>query len=254
MKELRRSHLVSRPTLARRPTLTLTLLLLLCGATLSACVVTVGDTVRGSGNVISEDRPVSGITGVALTTVGELTIEMGDQESLRIEAEDNLLQYFQTTVSGGVLTIETEPGVNLRPKEAIHYYLTVETLESIRTSSSGNVSAPTLDTGQLTIEIASSGERRIGVALEADSLEVRLSSSGRLGIGGGQVAAQDVKLSSSGDYEAGDLRSASATVDLSSSGRATIWVTDRLDANLSSSGNLKYYGSPSVDVNAVQLG
>ena len=233
--------------------LTLACILILCAATLGACTVTIGDTVRGSGNVTSEDRPVSGISGVALTTVGELIIEMGDQESLRIEAEDNLLQYFQTTVSGGVLTIETEPGVSINARKPVRYFLTVKSMESIRTSSSGNVSATALDTGNLTVEITSSGEVELA-SLAASSLEVRLSSSGNLSIRGGQVTAQEVKVSSSGDYEAGDLRSSSATVDLSSSGSATIWVSDSLDANLSSSGNLKYYGSPSADVNASSSG
>jgi hypothetical protein len=247
------SHLAARPSLCAPPLLVLVIVLILSASALGACTVTIGDTVRGSGNVLSEDRPVGGITGVALTTVGDLTIEMGDQESLRIEAEDNLLQYFQTTVSGGVLTIETEPGVSISSRKPVRYYLTVKTLESIRTSSSGNVSATALDTGNLTIEITSSGEVELA-SVEAASLEVRLSSSGNLSIGGGQIAAQQVKLSSSGDYEAGGLRSSSATVDLSSSGSATIWVTDGLEANLSSSGNLKYYGSPSVDVNASSSG
>ncbi len=260
MRSLFRSCVVSGPGITGRSIrrgrsvlLLLAFIFILCAASLGACTVTVGDTVRGSGNVTSEDRPVSGITGVALTTIGDLTIEIGDGESLRIEAEDNLLQYFQTTVSGGVLTIETEPGVSINARKPVRYYLTVRTLESIRTSSSGNVSTPALETGNLTIEITSSGEVELA-ALEAASLGVRLSSSGNLRIDGGQVTVQEVKLSSSGDYEAGDLRSSSATVDLSSSGSATIWVTDSLEGNLSSSGNLEYYGSPSVDLNETSSG
>ena len=220
---------------------------------LAGCTVNIGDTVRGSGTVTSEDRTVSGVSGVALTTIGELTVEVGDQESLRIEAEDNLLQYIQTSVSGGVLNIETEPGVNISASKPVRYYLAVRDLDSIRTSSSGNVSSGALETGDLSVEITSSGEVDLA-ALAASSLEVKLSSSGNLTIEGGQVTTQDVRLSSSGDYEAGNMRSSSASVNLSSSGSATIWVTDSLDANLSSSGNLQYYGGPSADVNASSSG
>lgn len=235
------------------PVVILAFILILGGLALGACTVTVGDTVRGSGNVTSEDRPVSGISGVALTTIGDLTIEIGAQESLRVEAEDNLLQYFQTTVDAGVLTIETEPGVNVSTKEPVRYYLTVKTLESIRNSSSGNVRVSALQVGNLEVNISSSGEVDLA-SLQADSLEVALSSSGKLTIGGGQVTSQEVNLSSSGDYEAGDMRSASASVNLSSSGRATIWVTDSLEANLSSSGDLDYYGRPTADVNETSSG
>jgi len=85
-------------------------------------------------------------------------------------------------------------------------------------------------------------------ALEADSLEVRLTSSGGIKIRGGQVGTQQIRLTSSGEYDGGDLRSGSAQVELTSSGGATIWVTDQLEARLTSSGDLRYYGSPGLKV------
>jgi hypothetical protein len=54
-------------------------------------------------------------------------------------------------------------------------------------------------------------------------------------------------ISSSGNYAAQDLESDEATVRLNSSGSATIWVQDNLKANLSSSGDLRYRGNPTVD-------
>lgn len=229
--------------------------LVFCAVALTACEVNIniGDNVRGSGDVKTEDRPISGVTGVALSTVGELSIEMGDQESLRVEAEDNLLQYFETTVQGGVLTIETAPDVGIRTTKPVRYYLVVKSLESIEVSSSGNVSAGMLTGMRLTVRISSSGDVRLA-GLEAESLEVRLSSSGKLTIDGGSVQNQEVRLSSSGDYDGSALRSASARVDVTSSGSATIWVTDLLDGNLSSSGDLEYYGSPQVSVDTSSSG
>lgn len=223
-------------------------------AVLSGCSVDVGGTgVRGSGNVVSENRPVSGITGVALGTQGDLVIEVGSQESLRVEAEDNLLQYLKTTVSNGRLTIDAAEGYNLRPKKAIHYYLTVKNLDSIETSSSGDVTAPVLSGRHFAVTISSSGSVEIA-ALQADSLDVRLSSSGDLKIGGGQVGSQTVRLSSSGGYEARDLASKSGNVELTSSGDATIRVSDQLEGGLSSSGDLKYYGSPQLNVDTSSSG
>jgi hypothetical protein len=54
--------------------------------------------VRGSGNVVEETREVSGVSGVELATLGTLHVEIGESESLRIEAEDNLLEYIETDV------------------------------------------------------------------------------------------------------------------------------------------------------------
>ena len=51
---------------------------------------------------------MSGVTGVNLATIGHLTIELGDTESLRIEAEDNLMEYIETDVRSGKLRIRTQ--------------------------------------------------------------------------------------------------------------------------------------------------
>jgi len=46
-----------------------------------------GSVVVGSGNVISESRPVSGINAVDFDSSGELSIVQGAVESLTIEAD-----------------------------------------------------------------------------------------------------------------------------------------------------------------------
>jgi hypothetical protein len=233
---------------------------------LSACGIGFGRAVRGSGDVIEETRSVSGVSGVDLATIGELIIAVGDTESLRIEAEDNLLEYLETEVRGGTLIIETRDNVNLRNTEPVMYYLTVRDLDTIEISSSGDILAPDLEAERFSITIDSSGDLEMG-DLEADTLNVRISSSGdvRMGtlnassldvdinssgsldIAGGEVKTQDITISSSGRYTAQDMASDEAEVRLSSSGSATIWVRDRLRANLSSSGDLRYRGNPTVD-------
>jgi hypothetical protein len=86
--------------------------------------------VRGSGNVVEETRPVSGVSGVEIATIGDVIVQLGDEESLRIKAEDNLLKYFETQVRGGTLRISTSPRtINLRPTKPVIFFLTVKELE-----------------------------------------------------------------------------------------------------------------------------
>jgi hypothetical protein len=229
--------------------------------------------VRGSGKVVEEERQVSGFTSVELATSGSLTIGLGGEEELRIEAEDNLLEYIETEVRGGRLRIKTQDNVTLRNTRPINYYLTVKALDDIVISSSGDIEAPDLeaerfivtisssgdlvvgdlDAGTLEVEISSSGDMKMG-DLYADSIEVSITSSGNLDIAGGEVEEQDITISSSGKYRAGDLESARASVRLTSSGSATIWVRDHLQANLSSSGDVRYIGNPKVDARTTSSG
>ncbi|MFB0537093.1 MAG: head GIN domain-containing protein [Anaerolineae bacterium] len=208
-----------------------------------ACQVSGLTGVRGSGNVFEEVREVSGFTGVALAGIGELTIEVGERQSLRIEAEDNLMPYFETEVRNGVLEIGVEDRINLNPTRPVRFYLTVKELDKIVLSGSGDIKAPDLEAERFSVTISGSGNVEMG-DLSADILNVTISGSGNLDIAGGQVEEQDITISGSGEYQAGDLSSESVEITISGSGNATIWATDSLDVRISGSGSVNYYGNP----------
>jgi hypothetical protein len=225
-----------------------------------ACTVTInddwggnGETVRGSGTVTEETRTISNLSSVELALPGTLHITMGGSESLRIEAEDNLLEYIRTEVNYGKLVIGSRQGINIQPTHPVHYYLTVTELSSILISSSGNIEADNLQSDSFSITISSSGDVSIS-RLDCTSLHVIISSSGNLDIQGGQVQKQEINISSSGEYRARKLESVSANVILTSSGEATIRVSDHLTGRLSSSGNINYIGNPDVNVSKTSSG
>lgn len=224
------------------------------------------EQIRGSGQVIKEERSVGGFHGIHLATLGKLYVEFGDREELVIEAEDNLIKYFETEVIQGILRIKTRRGVNLRPRKKVYYYVTVKNLDTARISSSGDINIPQLKTDTFYAYVSSSGDLKMeGLAaeslqvrisssgdvsldrLEADSLDVKISSSGNCRILDGSVDEQDIGISSSGDFLGKNLDSRRAEVHVSSSGDAYVRVRDHLKARTSSSGDIYYYGSPSVD-------
>jgi len=233
-----------------------TISLLLLAAALAACLpvpLSGGQAIDGSGTLAEETRPVSSVTAVQLSMPGTLHIQIGASESLRISAEDNLLPYIQTESRAGELDIHTESTVNLRPSQPIDYYLTVQSLDTIHVSSSGDVEAPALTATHFDVGISSSG----GVTIEgllAETLRVDISSSGSLAILGGAVERQDISISSSGGYAAKDLESKQASIRLSSSGAATVRAVESLQADLSSSGNVYYLGSPQLRVDTSSSG
>ena len=199
--------------------------------------------VRGSGSIIEEGREVGDFTGVALAGIGELTIEVGERESLRIKADDNLMQYFDTEVRNGVLEIGVQDGINLNPTRPVRFYLTVKELDTMVLSGSGDIKAPDLEAERFSVTISGSGDVEMG-DLSAEILNVIISGSGNLDIFGGQIEEQDITISGSGEYQAGDLSSRSVEITISGSGNATVWATDSLDVRISGSGSVNYYGNP----------
>jgi hypothetical protein len=200
--------------------------------------------VKGSGHIISEERNVSQFDRVAVAGSGHLTIVQGDQESLTIEADDNLLPLIKSEVSGGLLKIGPE-NVNLDPSKTIQYRLELKSLRELHLSGALEAEAQSLKTDRLLLAISGSGNIQIP-SLEANSLEVHVSGSGDLQLAG-KVDRQTIDISGSGNYRAGDCQTQDTTVNVSGSGNATVWAQRALDAHVSGSGDIKYHGSPQVN-------
>ena len=228
----------------RRPIFAIALALALIASSM-ACSFFGWQVVRGSGNVTTEERQVSGFTGVALSGSGHLIIEEGESEGLRVEAEDNLLPYIVTEVKGGVLELGQRPNVNLWPRQPINFYLTITNLESLVVSGSGQAEAPELAADRFNLVISGSGDAKLD-SLDTQDLTVRISGSGKVDIGGGNADKQDVDISGSGKYAAPDLNSTDAQVHISGSGSATMRVSENLNVVVSGSGDVQYYGRPRV--------
>jgi len=220
---------------------------------LSACALPVRTTqIIGSGNVISETRPVSNFDHVELAGMGTLIILQGEQEKLEISAEDNIVPKIQTRVMGGILEIGFDEFISISPTREITYTLTVKNLKGISTSGIGAVQADALTGDRLEIEISGAGSMKIK-GLTANELVIELSGSGSFDLTG-MVVSQQVDLSGFGNYQAGDLRCEMAQIEISGSGNATVWATDSLFATISGLGNLNYYGNPTVSQEVSGLG
>lgn len=204
------------------------------------------ETVRGSGSVMAEERSVEGVRRVEMASIGDLAIEIGDEERLAIEAEENLLPYIESNVSGGKLTLETRRGVSIDPNEPIRYTLIVTTLEEITVSGLGDVQAPHLETRRFRVRIPGSGNVKIA-SLSADELDVQINGLGDVTVEAGQVDEQELDINGSGKYDARELESTRADVSISGAGSATLWVREMLRIRISGAGNVRYLGDPSVD-------
>ena len=202
--------------------------------------------VYGSGNTVKETRTLQDFQEVVLSEEGDLFIEPGIQNELIIEAEDNLQQYLIAETVSGVLDIKKLPeNVTLNATKPIRYYLTVKELETLTVKNSGDTEITDVDAERFSVRVTGSG----GVHIEdinADSMAIELTSSGNLVIDRGKVEEQRLKLSSSGQYDGKNVTCQNADVKLTSSGDATINVLGTLSADLSSSGNVYYLGTPKV--------
>jgi hypothetical protein len=198
--------------------------------------------VVGSGNVITEERDISGFDSISIGSSMNLIIEQAGSESLKIEAEDNIIPLVKTSISGKELVIELTHGsiISIKP---INCYVTVKDLKGLKVSSSSNANCTELRTDKLDIDIASSANGDLNVFV--NELTANVSSSANLKLSG-EAAKQNVVVNSSGRYIAQNLKSKECIIKVNSSGSATVNVSDKLDAKVNSSGQLNYIGNPEI--------
>ena len=186
-------------------------------------------------------REIKGFDRVSLEVSGELILTQGDAETLDIQASPSALSRIVTEVRQRTLHISKDPATP-PPAGPVTYRLTMKSVAGLETNSSGSIRAENIGADALRIAIHSSGGITVD-SLLASSLDVEISSSGDCTLSG-QVDRQTVRVSSSGTYRAGKLSSREARIQVTSSGESTVRVLEILDVLISSSGNVRYYGSP----------
>ena len=196
---------------------------------------------------------VNGFDRISMETFGEIIIEQGDQESLKIEAPRDYLRYITIEVEDGTLTISTRRGFIGGPVRKVVYTITVKDLKDLSMSGAGAVKVYKLETGDFRLSLTGAGSIEMD-DLKAETLEVNLTSAGAIVVAG-EVESQDVNLSGVGSYEAGDLRSNETEVLLTGAGSAVVWVEGSLDVSVTGVGSVAYYGKdPDVRQNVSGLG
>ncbi len=211
-----------------------------------ACTINLPSGIRGSGNVLEEERDLSSVTGVTLAMGGTLNIELGEEQQLRVEAEDNLIPYIETNIVGSMLEIGVRHGMAIHPTRPIDLYLTVPALDQVLLAGSGTIQWPEAEGQELSLTLSGSGAIRLG-EVQVEDLRVVLSGSGDVSLSGGRVDSQWVTVSGSGAYEAEDVESATAHVDITGSGTVTISVHSHLRVTIAGSGEVRYLGDPVLD-------
>ncbi len=215
-----------------------------------------GKTIMPSDVNMTEERAVSGFSGINMSTLGRVLITQGENESLTIEGRDNLVPLIQTEVRDGVLYIDMKEDTSLllgqNDNELLTFTITLKDLTSLTVSGLADVEMDTLSTSGLSIVMSGAGQFKLD-QLTAESVDIDLSGLGNVDISG-EVTQETIEISGAGSVNAADLKCQTANVDIPGLGGATVWVTDTLTGNISGGGSVNYYGTPQVDAETSGLG
>lgn len=219
-------------------------LFVIISVALASCVIEGWDQrISGNGNVIEEERSVTGFTGVHVSTGIDVYLSQGSDFSVTVEADENLIEVILTELKGDMLVVKTDR-VNIRRARSKKVHVTLPELTELKISSAGDCEGQSTFTCQdLQLGISSAGD--LSLEVEADRITLDISSSGDARIAG-STDVLDVSLSSAGDLHAYDLIARKVDVNVSSAGDARVHATEEISMTASSAGNIYYRGDARV--------
>lgn len=214
------------------------ILVLMAAISLGSCA-----SVTGNGNIREEKRDLSNIYEVKTSGSIDLEIHNGDQYSLVVENDENLLKYVITEIDNGVLNVHYKDGYAVMNDHA-KVILTAPTLEKLVSSGSADISSKGVIKNSKQIEINTSGSGDIYAEVDAPSIKVSGSGSGNVTLSG-RTKDFDCKMSGSGDVKCGNLQSENAVIHVSGSSDVHVFASVSLKVNVTGSGDVYYSGNPS---------
>ena len=196
--------------------------------------------LEGSGTPVTETRTVAAFDGIALSGSLDLVVRQGAQQSVQVQADDNLLPLLETVVEparngGSTLKVRWKreggwggswnSGWNrVQPRTKVLVTVVVPTLTSVA--------------------VAGSGDARLQ-GLNTEDLSVRISGSGDV-IGQGSATRLKISIAGSGDVRLAEMRSEEVSVSIAGSGDAAVNAQKALSVSIAGSGDVSYTGEAQV--------
>lgn len=198
----------------------------------------------------SEDRNVRNFDAVKVSAGIDLYISMGDNESVKVVADDDIIENVKTEVRGGTLHVYMKDNnwldniFNWGKSSSRKVYVTARELKSIDASSGSDVkSENTLKGDALKVEVSSGSDINLDVVYKEVSLSSSSGSDARIS---GRAKYFTASASSGSDINARELKAQICKVSASSGSDATVTATNEIKANASSGADVRYYGSPEI--------
>ena len=223
---------------SRRATL---VLVLVAAMLLPACGV--AGFVRGSGTVVQTSPEVEAIDSIVIGSAFQVTLSLGDEPSLVLRTDDNLVDRIEVSTQDGELSLSLDGTATDATLEA-DLTVPADTLSSVDLGGASSLTATDpITSPELRLSLA--GASRAFVVVSSDRLEVQAEGASVVNASGSaQSLTADARGASS--LQLGELAVADADVRSAGASRVDVAVSEQLRASASGASTVRYTGDPEV--------
>lgn len=180
-----------------------------------------GNYINGSGKAVTETRNLSDCSGLSLLNIGKVYLTQADEQSVIVEADDNVIGSVITRKENGLLEIGLPEGSY--SNVTLRFYVSLKTIENILIEGAGDVECRE--------------------PINAVKLFCSINGAGSVVLkGNGNYL--DCLINGAGNINAKDFFVKKCKTVVNGAGNCAVYVTSELDAYVSGVGNIIYYGNP----------
>lgn len=185
------------------------------------------DSIRGGGSITSEQRNISGFTGVEGNADIKVHIMRGSTSNVEVRGYSNLVAITETDIVNGKLVVKYQHEYYNVKNSNIEVYITMPSLDYVATNGSGDVWIDGFNNNSLSAYINGSSNMNISNCVY-DHIFLDINGSGNIVAAGLLSNRCEATIHGSGDIE--------------------ISCSQNLKARIYGSGDIRYWGTPSLDV------
>jgi hypothetical protein len=182
--------------------------------------ISFNQSVKGSGNLATEKRDVSGFNSVEAGGAFLVEITVGKEFSVQVQGDDNILPLVSTTVDGETLQLATEKRISTTNR--IKVIITAPNIQEIAAHGASRFEVSGIDNETLTID--SGGASKVIVNGKATTLKVDMGGASQL--------------------DASALTVENVSVDGGGASYAKVSATEDLNVDVGGVSRVRYTGTP----------
>ncbi|MEQ8623726.1 MAG: head GIN domain-containing protein [Vicingaceae bacterium] len=209
-----------------------------------------GDCFKSTGEIVLEQRQIPSFESLELHDRINLFVSFGTEISLTIEAGENLLEHIETEVKNNILIIKNNNRCNwVRSfKKEMNVYLTAPSIKGINHFGSGELRfRDTLTRERFTFNMyEASGDGYL--LLNTQQAELKTHTGTGTITAKGKVDYLVAFVGGNGFVDASAVEGKRGLAVAVNTGYIRINVSEELEATISGTGNIEYYGNPVIDL------
>ena len=198
-------------------------------------------TVKGNGNIKTEERNFALFNGIEVSSGIDVELKQGENQSVFVQTDENLLEYIITEIKGDVLRVYADANIISDSSKHLILMITMKEIKSLHASSNADIiGLSPIKADMLDIKMSSASNIDIDVA--ANEINIEISSKGNVILRGNADILKAV-VSGKGELNAFQLKTREANVTASSGSDAEIYVTEKFGGTASSGGGIYFFGN-----------